>query len=375
MVRKKKEIKSVDIIFCGLVRDMDSFKKTLEDLQLLRKKELVDKIIVSTWIGEVQKTPELSSFLKDKKVLVVESKEPENRGDGNVWCQMKSLQMGLKEVNQNKFVLKTRTDVYINPDFLEKLFSEKEKILRISYHLPKGDIFKYKIWAPWFEITKPFFMGDECFFGYKSDLNLLVNYDCSFDNENYLGPDTTHIRRFVYPFLKNYPSFNVYIKNYGNERFLKNFLMKKSYNLYDFLTRFMLLRNLSEINRFNVLKKRLKDDNFLRCLADYYIILYSHFYIDSYSFQNQILFKGNPKPILESNSSNLEDNFTRKMVLGGQLKGKFVKHGGQIYIYDMNFLRGLFEKKMNPSPLFNRLIKIIDELTSSEFKNPLPVII
>ena len=78
---------------------------------------------------------------------------------------------------------------------------------------------------------------------------------------------------------------------------------------------------------------------------------------------------------MESNSSNLEDNFTRKMVLGGQLKGKFVKHGGQIYIYDMNFLRGLFEKKMNPSPLFNRLIKIIDELTSSEFKNPLPVII
>jgi len=368
MVRKKKEIKSVDIIFCGLVRDMDSFKKTLEDLQLLRKKELVDKIIVSTWIGEVQKTPELSSFLKDKKVLVVESKEPENRGDGNVWCQMKSLQMGLKEVNQNKFVLKTRTDVYINPDFLEKLFSEKEKILRISYHLPKGDIFKYKIWAPWFEITKPFFMGDECFFGYKSDLNLLVNYDCSFDNENYLGPDTTHIRRFVYPFLKNYPSFNVYIKNYGNERFLKNFLMKKSYNLYDFLTRFMLLRNLSEINRFNVLKKRLKDDNFLRCLADYYMILYSHFYIDNYSFPNQILFKGNPKPILESNPSDLEDNFARKRVLGGW-------YGGQIYIYDMNFLRGLFERKMNSSPLFNRLIKIIDELTSSEFKNPLPVII
>jgi hypothetical protein len=329
MARLNKKIKPVDVVFCGLVREMDSFKKTLNDLQLLRKKGLVDKIIVSTWIGEIQKTPELSSFLKNKKVLLVESEEPADRGDGNVWCQMKSLQEGLNKISPNKFVLKTRTDVYINPDFLEKLFSEKEKILRISYYLLKGDIFKYKVWAPWFEITKPFFMGDECFFGYKDDLNLLVNYDCSFDTENYLGPDTTHIRRFVYPFLKNYPVFNQYINKYGNERFLKNFLMKKSYNLYDFLTRFMLLRNLSEINRFNILRKRLRDYDFLKCLATYYLILYSHFYIDSYSFPNQILFKGNPKPILESNPFDLEDNFTKKRVLGGV-------YGGQIYIYDMN---------------------------------------
>ncbi len=355
MASGNKKNKAVDVVFCGLVREIDSFKKTLEDLDSLRKKKLVDKVILSTWIGEIQKTPELPSLLKNKKVLLVESKEPEDRGDGNVWCQMKSLQEGLNKVSKGKFILKTRTDVYIEPKFLEKLFSEKEKLLKITYHLPKGDIFKYKIWAPWFEITKPFFMGDECFFGYKDDLTLLVNYDCSFDKENYLGPDTTHIRRFVYPFLKNYPSFNGYIKNYGNERFLKNFLMKKSYNVYDFLTRFMFLRNLSELNRFNILKKRLRDDNFLRCLADYYIVLYSHFYIDSCSFPNQILFKGNPKPILESNSYNLEDNFTRKRVLGGV-------YGGQIYIYDMNFLRGLFERKMNQSPLSERLGKIIREL-------------
>jgi len=357
MARRNKKKRVVDVIFCGLVRDIDSFKKSIGDLELLRKKGLVNKIILSTWIGEVQKTPELSSFLKNKKILVLESREPENRGDGNVWCQMKSLQAGLNVVNKDKFVLKTRTDVYINPDFLEKLFSEKEKILRISYHLPKGDIFEYKIWVPWFEITKPFFMGDECFFGYKGDLNLLVNYDCSFDIENYLGPDTTHIRRFVYPFLKDYPIFNEYIKNYGNERFIKNFLMKRAYSFYDFLTHFMLLRNLSEINRFNVLKKRLRDDNFLRCLAVYYMILYSHFYIDSCRFSNQILFKGKSKPILESNSTDLEDNFTRKRVLGGA-------YGGQIYIYDMNFLNSLIEKKMATSPLFEKMNKIIDELKS-----------
>ena len=358
MTLKNKKVKPVDVVFCGLIRELDSFKKTIEDLTSLRKKWLVAKIILSTWKGEVQKTPDLSSFLKSKKVLVVESEEPIDRGDGNVWCQMKSLEAGLNKVSKDKFVLKTRTDVYIEPKFLEKLFSEKEKILEILYSLPKGNIFKYKIWAPWFEMTKPFFMGDECFFGYREDLVLLVNYDFSFDKENYLGPDTTHIRRFVYPFLKNYPVFNQYIEKYGNERFLKNFLMKKAYNLYDFLTHFMILRNLSEVNRFNILKKRLKDDNFLRCLAAYYMILYSHFYIDSSSFPNQILFKGKPKPILESNSSDLEDNFARKRVLGGE-------YGGQIYIYDMNFLKSLFKRKMNPTPLFEKLSKIIDELKYS----------
>src|SRR4030042_6977886 len=107
MALKKKRNKAVDVIFCGLVRDIDSFKKTLEDLNLLRKKGLVDKITLSTWIGEVQKTPELSSFLKSQKVSVIESKEPEDRGDGNVWCQMLSLQAGLNTVAKDKFVLKT----------------------------------------------------------------------------------------------------------------------------------------------------------------------------------------------------------------------------------------------------------------------------
>ncbi len=358
----------VDVIFSGLIREIDIFKKSVNDLVSLRDKGLVDKIIISTWKGEFQKVPEIHSFLKDKKILIVESDEPKDRGDGNVWCQMKSLQEGLTKVSAGKFVLKTRTDVYIEPLFLEKLFSEKEKLLKITYHLPKGDIFKYKVWAPWFEITKPFFMGDECFFGYKDDLNLLVNYDPSFDKENYLGPDTTHFRRFVYPFLKDYPIFYQYINKYGNERILKNFLMKKAYNFYDFLTHFMILRNLSEKNRFNILKKRLGDYDFLKCLITYYLILYSHFYIDSSTFPEQILFKGKEKPIMKSDGLTLENNFLRERVLGGA-------YGGQIYIYDMYFLRGLFEEKMNQTPLFEKMKKILKELTSSAFKNPFSIII
>lgn len=357
MSHKNKEDNSVDVVFCGLVRDVDSFKKTVDDLKLLHKKGFVGKIILSTWIGEVQKNEGLSSFLKDNGVLILESEEPADRGDGNVWCQMKSLQVGLEAVDSGKFVLKTRTDVYINPDFLEKLFSDKRKILGIVYHLPKGDIFKYKIWAPWFEITKPFFMGDECFFGYKDDLALLINYDCSFDKENYLGPDTTHVRRFVYPFLKDYPIFNEYIRNYGNERFIKNFLMKKAYSIHDFLEKFRTLKYFSEVKRFNILNKRLKEEDFLRCLAAYYMILYSHFYIDSFTFPDQILFKGKPKPILQSDGLILDKNFSRERVLGKN-------YGGQIYIYDMNFLNGLFEKRMNSTPLSDRMNKIISELKS-----------
>ena len=54
---------------------------------------------------------------------------------------------------------------------VEKLLKENRdmpmKVSEIKKNLPKGNIFKCKVWVPWFEIGKPFFMADECFFGLK----------------------------------------------------------------------------------------------------------------------------------------------------------------------------------------------------------------
>ena len=124
--------KTVDIIFTGLIRNTELIKKSMMDFIQLRKKAIVSQIIFSTWDYEVKNNPEIVSFLKDNGAIILPNKEPKFRGFGNINCQMKTLEEGLKKV-KSPFVLKTRADIYIDPSFLEHLFKNKEK-LSVTHH-------------------------------------------------------------------------------------------------------------------------------------------------------------------------------------------------------------------------------------------------
>jgi len=348
------EKSKVNILFCGLIRELDLFKRNLEDFNLLRKKGLIDKIYFSTWDYEIDKQG-VRELLNKNNIILIESKEPEDRGGwANIWCQMKSLEEGLKKIPENSFVLKTRTELRINPDFLEKLFGEKETLLKITKPLPKGNIFKHKIWVPWFEITRPFFMADECFFGLCSDLKLLYNYNTFYEKECNIGPDIHHIMRFINPFLKDYPVLESSIKQYGEERPLKNFVHKRYKLFYENLQKYNFLRKLSETSRFSRLKNRLKDDKFMEVLAVYYSILYSHFYTSLIDYPLQIDFRGYYDHIIDSlDYSNLDNNFTKKAVS--------VKDTGRIYSYNQQFLETLFKKGFEKTTLAEKFYAKIDE--------------
>ena len=175
-IEKKADYgEKIDVVFCGLIREKERFKNSINDLVLLRKQGFVNQIILSTWDYEVKNNPEIVSFLKDNGAIILPNKEPKFRGFGNINCQMKTLEEGLKKV-KSPFVLKTRADIYIDPSFLEHLFKNKEKLLKIKLNLPNGNIFQYKFWIPYFEITKPFYLSDEAYFGYYKDHKLLINY-------------------------------------------------------------------------------------------------------------------------------------------------------------------------------------------------------
>lgn len=64
---------------------------------------------------------------------------------------------------------RTRTDVYIEKEQLEKIFN--------SQILINTDILKYKIWAPSFHITRPYIINDWCWYGYLDDLKQCVHYN------------------------------------------------------------------------------------------------------------------------------------------------------------------------------------------------------
>ena len=128
---KKKKVqkpeKKVDILFTGLVRTPDMLKKSIYEMSELRKEGIVDNIIFSTWKGEIQKYPEVYEFFKKNRVKILENEEPEEAGLAHIFHQMKALDMGLKYINKNKFVLKIRSDMYIEKKFLKRLFLEKNK--------------------------------------------------------------------------------------------------------------------------------------------------------------------------------------------------------------------------------------------------------
>jgi hypothetical protein len=352
---KKEKAKKVDVLFTGLIREVDVFKRTLNDLMILRKRGLVDKIYLSTWKGEFQKHPDLDIFFRKNKIVLIESDEPKEGGWGNVWCQMKSLDEGLKRVNKKKFILKTRTDVYIRPEFLEKMFSNYSTLLKITKPLPNENIFKYKVWTIWFELTRPFFMSDECFFGHHDDLEKLYNYETKYDTEYKIGPGITHIRRFIHPFIQKYPILSYSLAKSSKESYFREKINNFSEKVFN-LKKIKLLRKMYEFNRFRILRKRLKNDNYIDCLAAYYAILYSHFYIDSVSFPNQVIFRECATPSVEMDSENIDNNFSKD-------KSR-LPYGGQIYVYDTKLLDNINNKKLEETAFSRRLMLAIDKFNN-----------
>lgn len=365
-MRKKEELPyAIDVLFTGLIREYETFKRSLDTLSDLRKMGFVNKIILATRIGETEKHPEMHASFKQANVKIVEAEDPEINenspyygGRDFIWRQMRSFEVGLKSVENGRFVLKTRSDVYVNPKFIEKLAREKESLLKIKKNLPMGNIFKFKVWVPWFELTKPFFMADECFFGLKEDLEKLYNYDKDYFEKYDLGTDVHHVMRYIHPFLDKYNIFYKALNKYNKDRSFKNFVKRNSGKWYEYLKKFNSLKIMSERSRFNVLNKRLEDNQYIDLLSAYYFVLYSHFYIDLVSFSDQIEFRDFYKGKLpKSDNKTAENNFSPNMV---RFPGS-----GMIYFYEMNFINAIFEHKLQNSPLKNRFNQGIKNFESS----------
>lgn len=344
-----------NVIFTGLIRDEVVFRRSIEEMAKLCDKKKLNKIILSTWDYELSNYPDLRNFLESKKVKILELKEPSDRGNGNIWCQMLSLEKGLNFLsNKKSFVLKTRPDVYINMDFLSYLFGNNKEKLKIINHLPKGDIFKYKIWVPNFELKIPFYLADICFFGYYDDMKKMVNYNEYDSKINKI----THIRRFVNPFREKYPEmFNPKkifsgvetIEIFGKKLKDLNLIIRKPLKFF-FWKR-----------AFYKYKKLLEDEQYLEYLGKYYYLVNSHFYVDSLSFKNQVKIREDyqiNKRII--NNLNFKINFFKKFK---------TKELEQSFIYDEILLNNFFSKKLNKDLFTKKIFNFAEKFKNSKKVN------
>lgn len=203
---------NIYILITGLLRLNKRFLKTLNDME---KNGRVLKVIFVTWVGEPRKMKNLSKF---KKLKILECSKLKDNGDGNHKAQNLHYRTGLKYIksisgdSEDYYILKTRTDVYINPHFLNN-------IANFNYKINNGKYLNYKLWVPWAHIQKPFYLEDAIFYSHKETMEKLIYSDKSQEKfiRNKIAQGISHVRRFFPPFIEYNKEFTkIILENKDN---------------------------------------------------------------------------------------------------------------------------------------------------------------
>lgn len=297
-----------NIISTGLIRKEDLFKKSIKDFTYLKERNEVDEIVFSTWYGEIDKYNGMRDFLTTMNIIVVESTPP-NVCQGSILHQMKSLEIGMDNIsNKSLMIFKTRPDLYIK---LEALY----EITSYDYQIEKNDfsIFEQKVWIPWFEISKPFYLADECFFSSYNDMYKLINYDMKYDVYYDIDAGISHIRRFIHPFLNSYPILKIYLK-------------------------YLSITGHGTTLRFDISKDMLETNEYRNFLYLYYILLNKYFIIGCKNTNDYIVFRR------WSNYNQKLDEINFHEVIKAEYS--FDCDKGQIFDYNDQWLKLIIEHKL-----------------------------
>lgn len=296
-------MEKVNLIVTGQLKDKSRLISS--SLSFYNNPQIEEKIL-STWTEEVDKNKALFIFLEKLGFKIIHEKQPlyKNR---SIFYQMKSFENGLNNIsNKSLRVFKSRTDLRVSSNGLKKIFN-------LNYQHSKNDIsiFNEKIWIPFFEVSKPFYIGDECFFANYYDSLKLVNYETFYDDLD-IGAGISHVRKFGNPYYEVFPELLNFLKKYSDMMFFNK-------------------------NRFDLIKNYLKNENFLDYLFFYYIILQKDFRI-GLNLKNQYIYfrewsngKNQPKEV------NFLNSFNEKFTFNNQ--------AGQIFSHNETWLNSLYEEK------------------------------
>lgn len=260
------------VLVTGLLRTPELLMRGVASWSRLRGRGLVDRVLMVTWTSEADRDPALLDSLRDAGVELILRPDPPVRGIGNIWPQMLAMETGLERISETALVFKTRADLWLDPDLLESIARTPGYL---TLDLPPGAVrvFDRRVWVPWFELTTPFYLSDECFFGTASDLRKLVNYDEGYSLRYPVGCGLTHYRRFVHPFRAVTNRFEPFLASYTRT-------------------------GLGEPDRWERLGDLLACDAYLDVLASAYAVYASHFRFDSPdgSMEFRAWSSGTPQP-------------------------------------------------------------------------------
>lgn len=265
------------VLFLGLPRMKNRFKTSVSEMRELKTSGVIDDILFVTWRNRMEKEDELIKYLDSAGVEIVLKKESPVGGNGNFWHQSRALDYGLREISSKSRVLKTRTDVHIEKDFVRDLFNKG-----VNKKFDKSGIFAERIWSPSFKIGYPFYMNDICFFGRKMDIKKLVNYDVRYGNGEtddhifYIPTGRSEVARFIHPYVRQFSFLEQLLENY---RHCQNST-----------------RRLSRKRSEALIESRLESPIYSQFLSFYYKVCMCDFYFNS-------------EPVLFKNMNNTSDKY------------------------------------------------------------------
>ena len=169
-------------IICGAVRRPQEFLDTVEHLLRWKNQGLLEGIILATWEGELDGKDEIRSRLAAADIEWVKCPDPgpdrfrRVAGQGNFFRQMVQLHYGLDACPEGVYVFKTRTDNN-NINLIDPAIFFRD--LTIDPACPK--IFEKRIYVEWGQLNNPIVLCDQSYYGLKSDLRKMVNFDCMYE--------------------------------------------------------------------------------------------------------------------------------------------------------------------------------------------------
>ncbi|MDB3889152.1 hypothetical protein N9337_00880 [Candidatus Pelagibacter sp.] len=295
-----------NIILTGKILDEIQFKKIIVKIIKLKKEKKVNQIILSIWKNQIL-SKEVILFFKKNNVEILRNNN--KKFSCSFKYQSYLLKNGLTKIkNKRVLIIKLRNDINFE-------LSQISKLSKLNFKTDKRkNILTHKIWIPYFEITKPFYIADEII------VTNYINFKKITSSKKYYGDsffDTgqTHINWYLSMFIKKFNIFNTYVKHFG-----------KSYHFNS--------------TRFFYLSKLLNNQEYLKILLQYYKILNEYFIVGTNVKKN---FSLNIKTINFFNQ-NFMINFQNKTINDiFSINNSHIKYSGHIFSRNNNDIKKLIK--------------------------------
>lgn len=196
----------MNVLICGQVRQAEMFRRAVARFQEARATDTVNRIIFSTWAGELDQYPGMREHLKFAAVEIVETYLPNDymKSQGNFFYQAVQAINGLERFSPDDAVFKTRGDVRINLalDFAAcKAFWEQHD----RENPITGGYLEHRIAVGGCAPFIPFWFEDRYFYGKCADLRKLIRI--SRTGDILWNPQTAiaEVRWFATLFAETFP--------------------------------------------------------------------------------------------------------------------------------------------------------------------------